>query len=169
MSPTRVLLLAVIAGPFGALAANAQFSRPIPRPVVIMPAKRTNPPDSAAIVATVNRFHEMLETADTLGAARLLTPDLTVLESGSLETRAEYLAHHLHSDAAFAKAIPGGRRVVSVEQRGDVAWTIAESNAKGTFRDRPVDSRGVELMVLTRTDAGWMISAIHWSSRQAKR
>ena len=169
MSFNRVLLLAMLVGPVGAVTANAQFKRPNEMPVVIMPAKPATAPDSAAIVATVERFHAMLEAADTLGVARLLTPDLTVLESGSLETRAEYLAHHLHSDAAFAKAISGARRVVSLTQRGDVAWTIAESNVKGTFRNRPVDSRGVELMVLTRTDAGWMISAIHWSSRQAKR
>ncbi len=35
----------------------------------------------------------------------------------------------------------------------------------GEFRGRPVNSAGAELMVLTRVQGTWKISAIHWSSR----
>jgi ketosteroid isomerase-like protein len=51
---------------------------------------------------------------------------------------------------------------------GDAAWAVNTNEYKGTFRDRPVDSVGVELMVLTKDAAGWRIRAIHWSSRARK-
>jgi ketosteroid isomerase-like protein len=122
--------------------------------------------DSVAVVATVERFHALLARGDSAAAVQLLAPDLTVLESGGVETRAQYLGHHLGADMAFARAVPSERRVVAFFQEGDVAWTAATSTSRGEFRERKVDSRGAELMVLTRSGAGWLIRAIHWSSRR---
>jgi ketosteroid isomerase-like protein len=114
----------------------------------------------------VERFHALLARGDSAAAVQLLAPDLTVLESGGVETRAQYLGHHLGADMAFAGAVPSERRVVAFFQEGDVAWTAATSTSRGEFRERKVDSRGAELMVLTRSGAGWLIRAIHWSSRR---
>lgn len=122
--------------------------------------------DSAAIVATVERFHSLLVAGDSASVARLLAPDLTVLESGGIENRAEYLGHHLGADMEFAKAVRADRRVIAVRRQGNVAWLVASSSAQGTFRDRPVDSRGAELIVLSRLGSGWLIRAIHWSSQR---
>jgi hypothetical protein len=122
--------------------------------------------DSAAAVATVERFHTLLASGDSAAAVLLLAPDLVVLESGGVETRAEFLADHLGADMQFAKAVPSGRRLVSFRQEGDVVWTVATSTSRGEFRDRKIDSRGAELTVLTRSGTGWLIRAIHWSSRR---
>ncbi len=59
------------------------------------------------------------------------------------------------------------RSPVQVKVQGNVAWTAATGTTRGRFRGKPVNSAGAELMVLTRTPSGWVISAIHWSSRDA--
>lgn len=125
--------------------------------------------DSSAVVAVVNRFHAALEAGDSATALSLLASDVTILESGGTETREEYRSHHLPGDIAFARAVKSERGPLQVRTRGDVAWTVGSSSTQGTYRDRPIDSAGAELMVLTRVASGWRISAIHWSSRQRRR
>ncbi|HET9453194.1 MAG TPA: nuclear transport factor 2 family protein, partial [Gemmatimonadaceae bacterium] len=98
-------------------------------------------------------------------ALRLLAPDAVILESGGAETVAEYRAHHLPADIAFAAAVPSNRTVTRVVVRGDMGWVASTSTTQGEFRGRAINSAGAELMVLTRTGDGWRISAIHWSSR----
>jgi ketosteroid isomerase-like protein len=85
-----------------------------------------------------------------------------------VESRAEYLAHHLAADIEFARAVASTRSDVRVAQLGDVAWVSASSRAEGELRGRKIRSAGAELMVLTRVDASWRIRAIHWSSRPLK-
>ncbi len=60
--------------------------------------------DSAAAAATVERFHAALAAGDSVGAMALLTPDVLILESGGIETREEFRAHHLPADIAYATA-----------------------------------------------------------------
>lgn len=122
--------------------------------------------DSAAAAATVARFHEALARGDSAAALTLLAPDARILESGGIETVAQYRAHHLPADIAYARAVPSARAPLHATVRGDVAWVTGTSSARGTMRGRAVDSAGAELMVLTRTPDGWRIEAIHWSSRR---
>ena len=122
--------------------------------------------DSAAVAGTVRRYHEALARGDSAAALALLAPGAVVLESGGMETLAEYRAHHLPADIEFARAIPEKRGAIQVRVAGDAAWAASTSTAQGTFRGRAVDSSGAELMVLERTPDGWRIAAIHWSSRR---
>jgi len=122
--------------------------------------------DSAAVVATVDRFHAALERGDSAAALALLAPDAVILESGGAETVSEYRAHHLPADIAFARAIKSVRSTIRVTVQGDLAWAAGTSTTQGEFRERPVNSAGAELMVLSRTSDGWRIAAIHWSSRR---
>jgi ketosteroid isomerase-like protein len=124
------------------------------------------PSDSTAILATVSAFHAALVAGDSVAALALLAPDAVILESGELETRTEYAAHHLGADIEFSRAVPSQRVTTLVYHEGAVAWVAAVTTARGTFRDRPIASQGAELMVLSRTEAGWRIRAIHWSSRR---
>ncbi|MBW3631202.1 MAG: DUF4198 domain-containing protein [Gemmatimonadetes bacterium] len=126
------------------------------------PAARS---DSANAAAVVDRFHEALAEADSAAALALLAPDATILESGGMESRAEYRGHHLPGDIEFARAVRRQRTPVRVTVRGDVAWAISTSTTQGEFRGRQINSAGAELMVLTRSGTGWLIAAIHWSSR----
>jgi ketosteroid isomerase-like protein len=121
--------------------------------------------DSAAVVAAVEGYHRALADGDSAAALALLADDAVILESGSIESRQEYRTHHLAADIAFARDVKGTRSPVRVLVRDNVAWSTATSTVRGKFQGRSVSSMGAELMVLTRSNPGWKISAIHWSSR----
>jgi ketosteroid isomerase-like protein len=122
--------------------------------------------DSAVALAVVDQFHAALRAGDSTGAAALLGPDVIVLESGDMEDRAAYVAHHLPADIEFAKAVTEQRDRVHITVRGDVAWAASTGRARGEFRGRDLNTASAELMVLVRTPLGWRISAIHWSSHR---
>lgn len=125
--------------------------------------------DSTAVATAVERYHKALALGDTSGAMRLLANDAVILESGDVETREEYRAHHLGADIEFARVVPSRGGAVSVVLQGDVAWAVSTSKTQGTFRGRPINSQGAELMVLSRDAGIWRIRAIHWSSHPVIR
>lgn len=125
--------------------------------------------DSAAVAAIPAKFHAALAAGDSTAALALLADDAVILESGGVETRAEYRSHHLQSDIRYEQAVKIDRGPIQVRISGDVAWTAATSTAQGEMNGRQVNSRSAELMVLVRTPGGgWKISAIHWSSAQRR-
>jgi ketosteroid isomerase-like protein len=121
--------------------------------------------DSAAVLHVIHQFHRALETGDSATVLRLLHDDAVILETGDIETKQEYRSHHLTSDIAFARAVPRQAGPMHVVVVGDVAWASSTSIARGRYRDRDVNSQSAELVVLRRSGDGWVISAIHWSSR----
>jgi ketosteroid isomerase-like protein len=127
-------------------------------------ALRNAPADSSAVAETVHRFHAALAAGDSLAAMNLLTPGVVVLESGDVETRAEYRSHHLAADIEFARSVRSEQGPIKVRVAGNAAWASSTSSTQGEFRGRAINSAGAELMVLVRTPAGWRIDAIHWSS-----
>ena len=122
--------------------------------------------ESQNVVATVAGFHEALRRGDGPAAMKLLAPDAMILEGGALETRAEYENHHLAADIEFAKTVPSARSDVLVKIEGNTAWLTSRSLMDGEFKGKPVKSSGAELIVLTKTQNGWQIRAIHWSSHK---
>ena len=125
----------------------------------------------ATAIATVERFRAALSRGDSAAALDLLAPDVVVLESGGVETRAEYRSHHLAADIQYARAIPGSHTLAHAAVHGDAAWVSSTSVTKGQVKGRAIDSVGAELIVLSRRDAQspWHIRAIHWSSRKKSR
>jgi ketosteroid isomerase-like protein len=121
--------------------------------------------DSAAVASVIERFHAALASGDSAAALALLAPDVTVLESGGVETLEEYRSHHLPGDIQFARAVPRSRAPIKVALAGDMAWATSTGVTQGEFRGRAINSNSAELMVLTRSGGGWLIRAIHWSSR----
>jgi hypothetical protein len=87
-----------------------------------------------------------------------------IIERGEVETLAEYRAHHLPADIAFARSVRPRRSSPRVSREGMVAWVAATTTVSGSYRGRRVDSQGAELMVLSQALDGWRIRAIHWSS-----
>jgi ketosteroid isomerase-like protein len=155
----RVMLIAAscaVAVSLAGTPANAQ-SATISAPV-----------DSAAALAAVESFHRAIVRGDSAAAVALLAADVVVLESGDLETRKEYLGHHLGADMAFAKAVPEQRTLRSVTVAGDAAWIVSTNRTVGTFQGRAIDSEGAELIVLRKTNGKWTIAAIHWSSHRKR-
>lgn len=122
--------------------------------------------DSSAIARTIADFHAALERGDSAAAIALLAPGAVILESGSAESVAEYRSHHLPADIEFARAIKSVRTGLRIQVRGAMAFAAATSTTQGEFKGRAVNSAGAELLVLERGQGGWMISAIHWSSRR---
>ena len=124
--------------------------------------------DSTAVAQVVTSFHEALAGGDTATVRRLLAADAVILESGDLETREHYLAHHLPADIAFLRAVPNVSGPIRVVMVGEAAWATSSSRVVGTFEGRAINSQGVELVVLTRVPDAWQIRAIHWSSRSRR-
>ena len=155
--PGRAVLLSLIFAVSSPACAQPSSSGPA------TPA-RASDFDSAA--ATVDSFHAALRQGDTAAAARLVADDALIFEEGGAErSKAEYEAHHLGADAAFSKAVPAVKTRRAGKASGDTAWVATESRVTGTFNGRAVDRTMVETMVLRRTDDGWRIVHIHWSSR----
>lgn len=121
--------------------------------------------DSTAVTSVVNAYHRALSTGDSASALALLAGDAVILESGGVESREEYRSHHLPADIRFAQAVPSQRTPTRVKVVDDVAWAWSTSTTQGESGGRQVNSAGAELMVLTRVQGTWKISAIHWSSR----
>ena len=117
------------------------------------------------VADVVHRYHRALAAGDSAAALALLAPDAVILESGGMETQAEYRSHHLPADIELARAVRSERGDVRVWVSGDAAWAVSTSTTQGEFRGRQINSAGAELMVLMRTREGWRIAAIHWSSR----
>ena len=98
------------------------------------------PGDSTAILATVTAFHAALAAGDSAAALALLAPDAVVLESGEVETRAEYAAHHLAADIEFSRAVPSQRVVTWCTRRAPShGWRrpARRGGHSGTARSRP--------------------------------
>ena len=115
-------------------------------------------------------FHASMAREDREAVLASLAADVVIFEGGGAElSRSEYALHHLAGDLEFV----GSTNRTVVDQRaavdGDVAWVLTRSETKGSFRDRDIDSRGTETMVLKRGSEGWQIVHIHWSSRTSER
>jgi ketosteroid isomerase-like protein len=124
-----------------------------------------SPAESAAVRAVVQGFKDALAAGDSTAALGYLHPDLVVYEGGHAESLAEYRAGHLAADMEFAAAVETTALEQGVIVRSDMALWVSESESKGEFRGRPIDSHGTETIVLIPTDAGWKILHVHWSSR----
>jgi ketosteroid isomerase-like protein len=129
-------------------------------------SSRSHAVDSASAVAVVERYRDALRRGDTASAVSMLDSNAVILESGGIETRQQYIAHHLPADIAFAKSVASSSKLQSVKVSGDMAWVASTNRSAGMFKGRSIDSDGAELMVLSRGLQGWKISAIHWSSRK---
>ena len=113
----------------------------------------------------VNAFHAALKRGDATAALNLMAEDVVIFESGGVErNRAEYETHHLKSDAAFSAATTRTPVSQTIASYGNLSSVMSVEFVKGTFRDRPINSRSVETMVLRKTEGRWRIIHIHWSS-----
>ena len=135
--------------------------------VVVGPIGLQGQSTEEAVVAVVDAYHAALATGDSAAALSLLADDVAILESGGAEDKAHYRSGHLSGDMRFAAAVPRERSEVRVTVMGDVAWAWSTNTAQGRIGEREINSRGAELMVLSRVGERWLIRAIHWSSRSS--
>jgi len=124
------------------------------------------PPREADVTAVVEAFYGGMKTGDTAAVMGLIAPDAVFLESGALETRAQYEANHLPADINFERQVTGTRAPMRVTFEDNTAWVIGTTEYMGTFDGNPVDFVSAQLMVLTRDTGDWRIRTIHWSARR---
>jgi ketosteroid isomerase-like protein len=121
-------------------------------------------PREEDVIAVLESFYGAMKTGDAAAAMRPLAADAVFVESGRLETRAQYEMNHLPADIQFEKQVSGKRSPWQVKFQGDTAWAIATTEFDGTFDGTPVAITSAQLAVLTRQDGTWQIRSIHWSS-----
>jgi ketosteroid isomerase-like protein len=125
------------------------------------------PPSDQDVIAVMESFYGAMKSGDKAAAMRVIAPDAVFVESGRLETRAEYETNHLPADIEFEAQVTGKRAPWQVRFADDTAWAIATTEYEGSFNADPVNFVSAQLAVLTRADDGdWMIRSIHWSSRR---
>jgi len=124
--------------------------------------------DSSAAVATVERFHSALTAGDSARAVALLANDVSVVESGAVQTRAEYLSHHLGADMKASQGSKAVRTLIQVRIIGNAAYVVSKTVTPPTGAEGSTGSELAELMVLSKAASGWSIRAVHWSSRRRR-
>ncbi len=157
----RIISLLLVATPTWAGVAQV--------PVAAPSASSPLSPAAREAAAVVDAFHRALHAGNQSAAAALLAGDALIYESGGVErSKAEYASHHLPADTAFAKATARTVTQRAGNAGGDLAWISTESTTTGTYKDRAINSRSTETMVLRREDGTWRIAHIHWSSANVK-
>lgn len=120
--------------------------------------------DEASVREAAHGFKAALVAGDGDLALTFLHPDVLIYEGGHGEDYDAYASGHLAGDIGFLSAVPPVLTSDHVTVQGDMALYTSESTSTGTYRDREINSRGAESLVLLRTDSGWKIRHIHWSS-----
>jgi hypothetical protein len=124
--------------------------------------------DSTVVVNVLNDFRMAIINNEQEKASELLTDDARILESGGIETKEEYLSHHFHSDGKFLSAMEREVKSQKVKSNENTAWVSTVSHMQGTFNEKEVSVNSAELAVLVKTEGGWKISSVHWSSRSTE-
>ena len=110
-------------------------------------------------------FYGAIKRGDAKAAMSVIADDAMFIESGRLETRAQYETNHLPADIDFEKQVTGKRDPLRITFKDDSAWVIATTTYDGKFEGAPVQFVSAQLMVLTKDADTWKIRSIHWSSR----
>ena len=124
--------------------------------------------DSAAATAIVEQFNAALAAADSARAVSLLADDVLIIEAGSIQTRAEYLRGHLGADMKASQGSKGERSTIVARVTAAAAYVITRTVTPPSGAEGNSGSEAAELMVVTKTNSGWRISAVHWSSRRRR-
>jgi hypothetical protein len=120
------------------------------------------------VVKVLEDFRMAIIKNEQEKASELLAEDARILESGGIETKEEYLSHHFHSDGKFLSAMEREVKSQKVKSNKNTAWVSTVSHMRGSYNNRDVSVNSAELAVLIKTEDGWKISAVHWSSRSTE-
>ena len=77
---------------------------------------------------------------------------------------AEYEGHHMPADMAFMKAMQ--REVINrqVLDFGESVTVVTRSRIHGVYKNKDVDLKNTETLVMSKAGGQWQINHIHWSS-----
>lgn len=158
---TAACVLALVVATCASLSSSAQ-DEPKDAPAAQSAAAAPTSSDSRAIAEA---FSVALARGDASIVRTLLLPDVLIYESGGAETSAEeYFAHHMPADTAFMAAVKHEQISQASGGNDATAWVATRSRLTGRFKDEDVDLDNTETLVMIKTEAGWRIAHIHWSS-----
>ena len=92
---------------------SARGLRALAAPVLLLASLHAHAETARDPAATVAAFYAALAAGDAAAAQQLLAPDAIVVEGGVVESRSEYVGHHLALDIQFARALPPTRSVAT--------------------------------------------------------
>ena len=122
------------------------------------------PPNEAEVTKVVDAFYGGITAGDTGTVMHLIAPDAVFVESGKIETRAEYEANHLPADIEFESKVKAMRGPLRVTFDGrETAWVISTAEYDEGNPEKYIIT---QLMVLTRDTGDWRIRTISWSTNQ---
>lgn len=132
-------------------------------------AHKVETPAARSAVDAITAFTTALKSGDAAGAAGWLAPDVLIYEGGEVErSRADYQAHHLAADMAFLKTAQVELLKRDGGESGDRAWVNSETRIRGkSSKGRDLDLFSTETALLRKTQDGWRITHLHWSSAPA--
>lgn len=119
--------------------------------------------DSPSEIA--DALHAAIGAGDEAALRELLDPELTVYESGAVESSLEeYASHHMRADIMFMAQMQ--REVLSrdVVRDGSLSVVTTRSRLHGTFQGRDMNKASNETLVIRHGETGSRIVHIHWSS-----
>jgi ketosteroid isomerase-like protein len=120
---------------------------------------------NSAAAKVVTSFHTALKQSDTVTARQLLADDVIIFEGGGIERSAdEYANHHMLADMKYLSAIKSELLEHHVFINGDMAYSVSRSKIQGSYKEKEINSTGMESITLKNTDSGWKITHIHWSN-----
>lgn len=126
--------------------------------------------DADGPLAIAKALHAAISGGDANKVQALLDPNVLILEGGNVErSRAEYAAHHLASDLKFMQSVSYKLERQRGDTTGNLAWVVSEARLTGVREGKPVDLVSTETLVLKKSNGGWKIVHIHWSSRPVKK
>jgi ketosteroid isomerase-like protein len=128
-------------------------------------APAPEPAKESDITAVVDKFYGSVKAGDKKAVMELIAPDAVFVESGKIETRAEYEMNHLPADIEFESQTKGtrGPGKVTFGANGNAAWVISRAEYDEGNPEKYINT---QLMVLTRDEGKWRIRSISWSSNQ---
>jgi ketosteroid isomerase-like protein len=94
-----------------------------------------------------------------------LADDVLIYEGGGVERSAdEYASHHLLADIKYLSALKSTTLEHQVKVMGNMALSTSRAKTVGQYKDKAVDSEGMQTMVLEKIAGSWKIVHIHWSN-----
>jgi len=132
----------------------------------------SNETESTALIAMdsapaklIQKFHKALRVGDETTLKMALAEEVLIYEGGNAErSLADYVSHHMYADIAYLKSINITLKEHQLQILGDIAISTAITHSKGEYKNKKIDTTGMETMVLAKQgDGNWKIIHIHWS------
>ncbi|MDT8409833.1 MAG: cytochrome c [Wenzhouxiangellaceae bacterium] len=121
---------------------------------------------AATAEATIEAFHHALAEGRGDDALGYLHPRAVITEGGRVETVEHYAGGHIKGDMEFLGQLSIETIAHEVLAKSETQATISsQSRMRGQIRDQVVDVLSSEAATLVKTDKGWRILHLAWSSR----